>query len=168
MSLKILIAVTLLWAGRGLTEQSVVKMNFYEAYEARQAETQLSYKKHEAAYEAYSSLAARTSDPDLATLAKARAAVAFGLQQDNYEQGLEQARAVTDRPVSVQAQMQLMVACADYQKLLDAFAEEDIAAWPKRTLPNMERWGRQDLRALALVDRARAYLETGNAQVAVA
>ena len=39
MLLKILIVVTLLWTGHGLAEQSVVHMNFYEVYEARQAET---------------------------------------------------------------------------------------------------------------------------------
>lgn len=171
--MRIALALTLLLAVSCLAEQSVVDMNFYEAYLARQGETLLhsarkSAKNREKAYETYSNLAANTSDSELATLAKARAAVALGLQEGKYEQGLERARAVADRAFSVQAQMQLMVANKDYQKLLDEFATEDIPAWPKRTLPAFWNYGNQDLRARALADRAQAYLETGNTAAAVA
>jgi len=34
MSMKILMVLTLLWAGRGLAEQSLVNMNFQDVYQA--------------------------------------------------------------------------------------------------------------------------------------
>jgi hypothetical protein len=167
MSLKILMVLTLLWAGRGLAEQSVVNMNFYEAYQACQGEVQIETKKYKEAYETYSKLAAKTSDSDLATLAKARAAVALGLQEGKYEQGLERADSVADYPFSIQSRIQLMAGNRDYKKLLEAFADEDIPAWPKRVLPKLWNFGSRDLRSLALYDRGRAHLETGNAKAAV-
>ena len=167
MSCRVLIALTLLGAGPGFAEPSTENIDFHDTYEASKGEKELATEQYEQAYGTYSKLAAETSNPGLATVAGARAAVALGLQEGMYGQGLERARAITDRPCSVQAQMQLMVANEDYQKLLDAFADEDIAVWPKRTLPKLWHFGRQDLRALALADRARAYLETGNAEAAV-
>ncbi|MCA1808099.1 MAG: hypothetical protein LC725_01320 [Lentisphaerae bacterium] len=107
-----MIVITLLCVGHGFAAQSVVNMNFYEAYQASQGELQLylggkSPKNNEKAYETYSTLAAETSDSELATLARARAAVAFGLQEGNYTQGLERATAVADRPLSVQLKRRL-------------------------------------------------------------
>lgn len=91
MPLKILIVLTLLGAGRGLAEQSLASMNLHDAHQAINGEKEFSARKYEQAYDTYSKLVESARDPGLAT-AEARAAVAFGLQEGKYEQGLERAR----------------------------------------------------------------------------
>lgn len=167
MPLKVLIVIAMCWVGQGWAEPATADIDFHDAYEAIEGEKLMATKQYEQAYATYSKLAAETSDPDLAILARARAAVALGLQDGKYEAGLEDADAIPDRTWAVQSRIHLMAAEEEYESLLDTFAGEDIPAWPERTLPKLWRYGQQDLRALALADRAQAYLATGDPEAAV-
>lgn len=145
----------------------MTSMLFRDMFQANQGEGQLAAKEFEQAVATYDELAGTTADPVIASLAKARAAVAVGLQESNYEQGLARARGVTDRAYGVQAQIALMFAADAFQEIVDAFGEEDIAAWPERKLPQLPQLGREAVGALALFDRGRAFFNLGDVQAAV-
>ncbi len=160
------LAITLFWLGCGMAIQPVSSINFHELYRANQGEGQLADGKYAEAIATYTALAANTSDPVLVAMAEARIAVAVGLQDSGYEAGLAHARTVAERAYAVQACMQLMFAKEDFQRLIDDYCDEEIAAWPERTLPSLPKVGREDVRALALFDRGRAFLRIGDAQTA--
>ncbi len=160
------LAITLFWVGSGMAKQPASSINFHELYQSNLGEGQLADGKYAEAIATYTTLAADTKDPVLAALGKARAAVALGLQDGQYEAGLAQARTVTDRAYAVQACMQLMFAKEDFQRLVDEYRDEKIADWPERTLPSLPKVGREDVRALALFDRGRALLRIGETQTA--
>ncbi len=146
---------------RGVSLASLADLDFHRMHREDAAERLLQAAQYPEAQAAYDALAADAPDPVARKMAEARAAVALGLQPNRYADGLARAAAIDDRAYATQARMQLMFARERFAELLEAYGDEDIAAWPERRLPTEPPFGRPDVRGLAFFDRGRAFRDAG-------
>ena len=142
------------------------KVDFHRKYQELQAEALFVNKQYEQAREAFDKLAATAKDQVAKAMWQGRSAIAMGLQEGQFENGIEAAKAISDQPYSVQAQVELMTAKKDYKGLIGAFGSEDIAAWPARAIPRQPKFPQDDARCCVLFDRGCAFIETGDGQAA--
>ncbi|MFA7159677.1 MAG: tetratricopeptide repeat protein [Kiritimatiellia bacterium] len=161
---KSITLLLILWAA--VVFSADFNVDFQRKYQELQAETLFVNKQYEQAREAFDKLAATSKDPAANAMWQGRSAIATGLQENQYEKGMEMARAIGEKPYSVQAQIELMTAKKDYKGLTGAFGAEDIAAWPERAIPRQPKFPQDDARCCALFDRGCAYIETGDGQAA--
>lgn len=162
---RIVLALALCWSANAVAD--FFEMDFFRKHEEAQAERLLSDRDYEEAREALEALA-ETADGDVEkALWRARAAIAVGLQEGRFDEGMEMAEAIEDRPYSIQARIELMHSKRDYDGIIEAFGDEDIAEWPGRRIPPKPRYGSEaDARCIALYHRGNAYYQTGDGQAA--
>ncbi len=164
MMKKIILVLMMFWATWGFSAD--FNVDFQRKYKEMQAESLFSKKQYAEARQAFDKFAATAKTPIDKAMWQARAAIAVGLQENRFTNGLELAKSIGEKPYSVQAQMELMTAKKDYKGLIEAFGEEDIAAWPARPIPRKPRCPEADACSCALFDRGNAYIEIGNGQAA--
>jgi tetratricopeptide (TPR) repeat protein len=103
-------------------------------YDFQEAQKLLGQKKNIEAKEAFMKIS--EAAPNTLIKAKCLAYAATALSNDkkyDYDEALELAKAITDKPISINCQMEIYLANRDSGKLkdaLEAFKGEDIAAWP--------------------------------------
>ena len=162
---RIVLALALCWSATAAAD--FFEIDFFRKHEEAQAERLLSERDYEEAREALEALA-ETADGDVEkALWRARAAIAVGLQDGRFDEGMEMAEAIEDRPYSIQARIELMHSKRDYAGLIEAFGDENIAEWPARRIPPKPRYGNEaDARCIALYHRGHAYYQTSEGEAA--
>ena len=140
---------------------------FHQKYQESVADGLMQDKNYPAAREAFEKLAATAKDAIEKAMWQARAAEAVGLQNGKFDEGLALAKAIDDKPYSVQIQIQLMFAKGDYTGIVNRFGQESIAAWPPRRIVQRVGWFKdEDARGMALYHRGLAYYRTGTGAAA--
>ena len=142
-------------------------VDFHRKYKEAQAERLFAERKYPEARQAFEKLAATAGTPVEKAMWQGRAAIAAGTRKGGFDRGMEMAKAIEDRPYSIQARMELMSSKRDYEGLIEAFKDEDIAAWPPRPIPPRPRYGEEaDARCCALLDRGQAFYKTRSGKAA--
>jgi len=157
-------------AALGATPVSFADFNvdFHRKYQEAQAERLLTERKHTEARQAFEKLAATAGTQVEKAMWQARAAIAEGTRKGGFDRGVTMAKAIEDRPYSIQARMELMTLKRDYEGLIEAFRDEDIAAWPPRPLPPRRHYRKaSDARCCAQFDRGRAFYKLRYGEAAV-
>ncbi len=164
--LFMVIAVTTSWG------VSMTQRDFMIKAQTRSAEKLFGEGKYEKAQDAYEQLAAGTENPVEKSMFKARAAIALGRQEDEYDSGIDKAKAIEHRPYSVYAQMQLMFDNKKYEPIISAFEDEDISEWPADDeVPygiKYRKWitSPQNVKVYFYRIRGMAFYETGDGEYA--
>jgi len=142
-------------------------VDFHRKYKEAQAERLLSARKYPQARQAFEELAATAGTPVEKAMWQGRAAIAAGVRKEGFKKGMEMAKAIEDKPYSIQARIELMSSKRDNQGLIQAFKDEDIAAWPPRPIPLRPRYGKEaDARCCALFRRGEAFYKMRNGKAA--
>lgn len=91
----------------------------------------LDRKDYQAAHQVFAELATAAPNAHGEAMCLSYAAIALG-QLKQVDPALELAQTIETAPISVCTQMEIMAANRQHEKLIAAFKEEDIAAWPDR------------------------------------
>jgi len=86
-------------------------------------------KKYEQAHEAFLKVAEIAPTPRSKARSLAYAASSLS-RQDQYERAIELAKSIAVTPISINCQMEIMLAHQKFGELVEAFKDEDISAWP--------------------------------------
>ena len=142
-------------------------VDFHRKYKEAQAERRFAERKYAEARQAFEELATTAGGPVEKAMWQGRAAIAEAKRNGGFDRGMEMAKAIADRPYSIQARMEMMSSRRDDKGLIEALKDEDIAAWPPRPIPPRPRYGRgADARCCALFDRGLAFYRTRNGKAA--
>lgn len=126
--------------------------DFPEAFQA--AMKLYGKKKNKAAYEAFLKLAEDKTTPYIKGKCLKYAAISLG-RQKKYDQAIELAKKIQIKPLSVNSQMEIMLENRKYKELIEAFKDENIAAWP------------DEINYKGFSQRAKAYNALKNRQAAL-
>jgi len=130
-------------------------MDFHQKYREAKAMQLLKKRKYKNAYQSFEELASKASSANNKAKWTAYTAICLGRQKKKYDQAMKIAKAITVKPYSVFAQMELMTARRRFKDLIKAFKGEKISSWP------------EDIGDKGLVLRAAAYYSARNYELAI-
>jgi len=153
ITLAAAIGITLCLSARGAVD-------FHLYYRIGKAESLFARRDYVKARSEFKELAGAASGPMEKAVISARAAIALGYQEGQYENALAEAARIENGPFAEYALMMVMAIKPDWAGIADQFGRISIADWPEFQLP---RYGgpAEDLRVYGLATRAEAFKQTG-------
>ncbi len=133
-------------------------VDFQRRYQLVETERQFALKAYAEARESFRKLSESAVEREALL---ARAAVALGHQEGQFEAAMQEAAALQHEVCRVYAFVSLMSLASDWTGIIEQFGDTPVNTWEVIRVPARPQGAAEELRALVLLKRARAFEQTG-------
>ncbi len=159
---KVFVSLAVVFLTLFVTSSYALQLDFQRRYQLLEAERQFAREEFAEARESFQQLAESAGSGAESAALLARAAVALGHQEEQFEAAMQEASELEHEPSKIYAIISLMALQSDWSGIVERFGEVTVEEWEEVRLPARPRGSEEELRTLFFIKRGRAFEQTGN------
>ncbi len=136
-------------------------LDFQRRYQLLEAERQFDSEEFAEARKTFQQLAESAGSKAEGAALLARAAVALGHQEGQFEAAMREAAALDHEPSKIYAIISLKASQSDWSGIVEQFGDIPVDDWEAVRLPARPRGSEEELRTFVFLKRGRAFEQTG-------